>query len=1784
MKRYCVFIFISLVLFSFGSAEQFISDSINFNNPSFNDYYSSSSYISQSEFWPILQDMKLGNCEAVTDFTVMIPPGGCTPAVVRSDLLASQNVPVFCRLEALQLNPLIKVSAIKSLSFSGDYPKEVAAVRFHPANAGAGIISNTLLNNPVINNIGYAVIILKQTPNESSMEKWISGNLTARMSYDAEKAFGLGASDFYLEQVDDSQWESKSSLSSFLMGRGFARLMDVRSDSARIKLYLDGREREVTLREGETSNTIYLPGFYCMAGFKVRLNEVVSEEDMALLRVGEDSLWVRQGSKILNGRCRVESININSAEIGSVKLNCQGGKAELILSGAYSANLSIEEGNKILNLGDKVIEGNSTNPDWYVGFIDAKSNSKINDQRLSYVVLVSQRFGTTLDGNKISRLREGLEKMDKIHLTYKDFNNFVSEISRNSGLKNGTDFIAIQEKGNSIANKKGVTFNGIEESDLSSRSSSNLGMDVVSQVNGNYTSYDEAVQNLIDFFPQTKSPNLDDRYAEKALLEEIYLTQNLVGRNIKTEFDLNELREKFLRLYPDSSYANRIRLELDGSTIYDRSNASVVVESNGDIYRISLDSLKRADPTKQTAEILVNGISYGRLGLYVEKNISSITGDKFWITKIEKNRVTIEYFEYKDGTYSSNQFTIVSDEEKTNIGRESNYTFLARDIDTNQVAHVSLIPEQSNARTEANFTFKIGIEKRAFEITSEKANKKLEKLNKTIEQWEKRLDSLGKLVEGWKKVCFFTGLGLQAKNLVTGFSGEALARQEVMKVYRDICDRDREGVTNPEIERSECYNRLKGNIENDVKAYKDAINKANNEVLKKYKTIEQWRNSSDGKKLKITTTVNGESIELSAEDFSNWDDIRAYYLNENLRGNGNVGDRAKIDFDKRVESMALEKKRIEKTNEGNKELEGIFGSGALSHNSDEKTVMGSITGRKIKDIPNQNGLELDTNTPLEIIPYDNTNYLAVVKYSGAGEYIVDTRNVYQWNSTERSWEKVDLDSIGEDDPKKGLLNRLVSYGFTDNGNYKNNYTSPVVRYFKDEPNKGRPAIVPFDLDNGWYVKVSQASGGLLSDEVQGYQESGTVRFFYICNVGVNGREENMGGDDICQSFDVNSYNKVDHFRGYRGVDVKRLGDDALDAIRQASRAYQSVKTGAQMITISIRGKTLNLKVDSDYSGDSPIGECTDFMSVNECNLLFNVCDPVICPSSRCDFGGKMPVDNVIASGVAGSLLLCLPNFGNPTNGSVAVPICLTGLHAGLDGWLSILKAKQACLIEAERSGKYVGVCDYITSIYKCEFFWRNAQPLMRNLVPKVVELISDPSSLFRTRGGGEYLTFQKSWDNLDSSMNNFKNIYAGTSFVGAMNYSNVEEFGSEVCRQFIGTSFPTKGKAFDAMFKPDSPTQFYAEFHEIPYTEATVPPTSQYKVLYHIYAGNDMSTSYQVYLKDPPASAQYQNNPEMFIASGVIGQGKFASESKTFTAPQGYKQLCVVLNGVEKCGFKQVSSDVGLEMLTKAQVANEAGRTDITTESQCISGSSSVLGMGSSLNLEAGAASSLTPEIYQMGIVRVCATENPGKGVNDNWISVGYCGDPNLKCWLDNSSINRNTIGIFNAVKTIEGTEEIQKNLNSIYSAMTEEDSNLLAIQIESDLKNQGAVDSILNNNITKLENEGYYDYHQARGYYLRTLFYKIRIEELLDDHSTRNSLNANIPIDGSSSKSSEEKESIYLFKNLREGEEVKVNGIDYIIISVDQSALTFREKNKPGTPKICRFENKNSFNDCVSR
>jgi hypothetical protein len=1475
-----------------GDGGQGFNQNFQYYQPSFDRIYSDGDI---QNFWPILKTFDTEQCEASSDFVIGIPPGGCSPMVVRSDLLAEQNVPVFCQLYATKVNPLIKVSSIQSISFKGEYPEGVSGISYHPARA-ASRSYQTLLGDPLINNIGYVVIILKRNQIEDDLEEWVAGNLTATIRYDLEEAYGAGESEYYLQFEDDGD-EGALAEASFWRGSGSLRLKGVNKNSATLEV-LSNKDhvlRTITLKEGETGDIVYLPDYYCKAGLKVKLNQVVSPEDSAKLNIDGHELWVRAGTRIINGKCSVQSLNIDGQNSGSVKISCPG----------ESFDLYLEERENGTSLADEPFSSGELESDFKTG--------------------------------------------------------------------------------------------------------------------------EETVRELVDSYSLIEKDSGGITYAEEALLEQINLAEET--KQLKTRAELLDL---FIEKFPISQRIDYIYSErqLLNDLNYTRATKSVYVTNK--YHTIGLRLLRNESSGSKTAEIKIGGSPYE---VYEGWN-RSIGEGEYVIERIEPGEISISYS--KSGVRAKSE--PIEEGGRKSLGGKDVYVV---NIEVAAVAHFSLIPEIKRTKTEANFTFRIGIEKRAIELSPEKAGELIENINDSLEKWTDINDKLGKTIKAWKGACFATSTFLMLKNVASGFSGASLARQEVMKEYKVICD-----TQYSDMSHDACYRKLSDEIDGNVSAMKEglaSVNEILEGTMKKHETsgglLEEAKILNDTAYLEALKELIGggwnitiDEQEINASHLGTTEQARAVLLVQELERKGVVGtamNAAVAERDTKLWGVAATQKAEDYARANVDKF--TFGEGDSKISLPTSFVRKGvpvvykdgfkIDGERLEYLVGRNlNLESEGDYRVEIIHEASHDYLFVSNLEGRQEGIWEVER-------DGDFLKIKGDKMDKLPILKGTSVNLIGGGACDSNEW--DPKNAKVRFYDSGSTKGLPSVVPFDLTNGWYAKVSSSSGTPLESSPQGYQASGAVENFYICNIGSN---KIIDGADECQNFNIHSAASIEDFGPCRTMskeEIKRLYDRALDAIRQASRQYGQK-------TFNIFDQEFGLGAPSSIVGEL---ECQDFMSPTDCNIMFNVCDPVICPSSRCDLGGEMYEADVIRTGIIGGILMCLPNAKE----GIKVPLCLSGIHAGLDMYISLLEAEQDCLQENIDSGRLVGICDEVISVYKCEFFWKQAVPIMKLAVPKIIESFTPGGT--KTRGGGEYLLVQKAFDNLDASLDYFKSTYAPNAF-RAFNLRNVEEAGSEFCQAFVGSSFPTSADAIDSLLEPESPSQFNAHFSESLFSEATLPATSHYKVYYHIFAGNERGVNYRVYLKDPPQTSYYSSSPRLYVKSGYISKGESADESIDFTAPQGYKELCVSIDNQEECGFKAVSSGIVAELVSAKYSEDQALEQDISSEKECISGSPSAIPLVG-MNLQAGVEEAINPEIALRGIVRVCATQNPSEG---RWIDVGHCGEASLRCYLDKESVSEDIeklAGVGEALsieslgakskELLEGTEKDNKGVQSVLEVARED-------------------------------------------------------------------------------------------------------------------------------------------------
>jgi N-acetylmuramoyl-L-alanine amidase len=1653
-------------------------------------------------------------CTARQDFLVEILPGGCSPPVIRSDLLEENNVPVFCQLTGIKINPLIEVPEITSITFKqgGTMPKDIVGLGFHPARAALKTWGSKLIGSPVLNNLGYLVVVVKNEPIEKNMTKWVQANLTAKITYKAEKAFGVGRASFVLPVLTDEEWRERYKEFGFWHGKGYIRVLEIeRSNNkeyARIGIYSDATNQIASFRldEGKTSDEIYLPGYYCQAGFRVNAYNLDSPQDKAKIIIDDDVLWAKKGQEITEG-CSVSDITPNILGGGKVKISCQD-KTYTLEKNPPNAKIKVTD-----KSGKDVISGEFKTKEpivlaidpsiklAYVGNTRTASSNMLKgvDKNFAVVIKPKAKYDKEVDEafiNSFAVTVKGImEGQGKIKLSgvWSSVTNFITQNVNDDKKKKGTS--EIFKKTDSLTGKDGLqdrlrsAFSGklyiivLEEGGESQGGEKSESEDfgglnfklenIVGASDAKYTASDESeLNNLIetyykqaeqaykvvarDYGSEKEKAETGYEKGEKQGAKALFNAAKLAG-DIKKFKTQKELLEKIIQDYPDSDSAKEAESMLKGNLLEETSGTSAVVRIEGETHFVSLQDIEPSSKGKEVT-VRING----------KEQEGKVEGDfvdtgKISISEIKEEEVKFSY-NYNAGREPvQREVTIEKGKDKTILTGESKedaFNIYVGEITFNKEADLRIEPIVQRAETDANFTFKIGIEKRALKLSPEKTKDIINELNATITQWEGLVNNLGNLVKAWKATCLATSTALWVGNFFSNMGGGSIARQKVLRGtdgWYEKCAEMKSAGTYATIHQ--CLNDKNDVIENEIQTVKehltDDVNKEiqdsqqytkseifGKEVPDSEKTAKEYASRISKKYEGLGTYLKGiETKEgtLSAAEIDNaiqdldksgagTEALREIHLWASIAKDPNADTQLKEMANKNLYSkLSIVKKEIDvnkEIEERDKALRDATGDQSLRADivgaskdskpwsvnifeatpaefekkfnfaentfSREKNIDYAIIGiaSDVIDTPETKGV---------IAKYRKYDLLTIVEYqSGTNGYAPIKDNGMYKISGKSPPEKID------DEEKAIILSRSNVAYFTkiDTSLCNNPIKSKEAKFWDNGDYAGMPALLPIDEKKGWYIATRQPGAGL-----KAFDASGRVVNFYLCNVGPNGLMDffsnNGEKDGKCEMINFDTGMTLRKFSCLKDNEASVLIENARAAVENAASQYQR---GARTIYIPNAG---NVKVTAPPTA-IPSVECEDFMSAKDCNLMFNVCDPVLCPPSRCDFGGKYPVADVVQTGIVGGIMLCLPNARE----GIVVPVCLSGIHAGLDNFVMMLKATRDCLQENLKSGRTVGICDQIRSIYLCEFFWKSAIPFIKTGIPDLLSKLSGKSS----HGGGEYLVVQDSWDKLDKSINYFTNVYGVNTFK-AFQAKSTADVGTEVCKMWVSATYPTNANFFEKLIEPESPTQFYASFSEDLLTDATVPPTSHYKVYYRIYAGKDQGVYYSVYLKGAPSTSYYQTMDTVQVPNsiGYINQGEQADKAIDFTAPQGYKELCVKINAQEKCGFGQVTTSFAVDELKNLYLKEQSTKL-VTTEKECIGGSSGVL-PPVGLNLQQMAEEYSQPEIYKRGIIRICSTDNPGLQTEPSrWSPVGYCDNENIRCWLDKLSVNQSIsdLGILN--------------------------------------------------------------------------------------------------------------------------------------------------------------------------
>ncbi|MEK6836312.1 MAG: hypothetical protein AABX94_01445, partial [Nanoarchaeota archaeon] len=1020
MRKLLLFALV-LFLFTFVSAQVVTEQGFSGNRggtasyvnygSSFTSYYGAEA----STYWPVLSNRD--ECTNSQDIIVQVSPVGCQPAVVRSDLLAEQNVPVFCQLDLLQINPAIDIKQIRNLRFSGRYPPEVAGVGFHPARAALRT-TNQLLGSPLESNIGYVVVVLKRNANETSMPKFFNFTLSASVDYYSGNSVGIGVSEMLLRETADKDWELAKNKQTFYGGKFSVRVRDMDVNSIGVDLYSgDVKYSSLTLQKNRPqSNAVYLPGSYCQTQLQFGYSDFVSPPVIARLKVDNDVLDLYEGSRFLNNKCLVRQVKGSSIN-GEVEINC---------------------GKETLNL----------------------------------------RTGAQL-----------LKVDDKVYMVGKDFNvikspeySIVGVIKNESGV-----FYNITTDNKSFQIVAFDSVRSVSQADL---------FDVNYGENEQYIlNATEYYELLADSYGNEKKNDLAESYGEKALSTAIHLSDRWNKKNTAVR-----LINKYLNSYPNGKDSVEFTRTLNNIYTIDSSLAGQGVETEDGFHLIKLIDI--TNPGKKSSariawgneEKVVNQgetfeTSLGKLVL-----VSVIDSEKVKVNVICKSDVTTATATGKNHEINSRGTTTVND--CGGVIRVSN-------IDWQNFVKLTISPI-TRSSTIGNFTVGIGIEKRAIELTPEKAKKKIENLNKTIKKWESISNNLGNVVRGLKGACFATAGVLIVKNFITGLDGETRARRDVMsgdngwtKFCQNEVNNKREGSST----LMQCYNTHSSDIKESVDARVKAIKKTGDvtseienrfgiknpsregifagesfdDVKAREALITRIREDCRTEQLgprsgnKSYSTV-GSLFEgnVNPESYS-YTQLRDIYYNCQAAKNDESEQgklRARTELDTIGVSVA-ERLKYEKDFNSLKSSAADTGLAGLQVDSYGSTgsVVGKYYGGKLKE--GNFGLSGYNDKPAQLVTYDSKSYLVVLRSEGDLLVADKAFELDADGKVKNSNAPVSNDEI---------RSKFTKFETRDPRSYNNQFApgEATVRYFETEPYKGMPAVVPFDLNRGFYAATTQS--------------------------------------------------------------------------------------------------------------------------------------------------------------------------------------------------------------------------------------------------------------------------------------------------------------------------------------------------------------------------------------------------------------------------------------------------------------------------------------------------------------------------------------------------------------------------------------------------------------------------------------------------------------------------------------------------------------------------------------
>lgn len=1014
-------------------------------------------------------------------------------------------------------------------------------------------------------------------------------------------------------------------------------------------------------------------------------------------------------------------------------------------------------------------------------------------------------------------------------------------------------------------------------------------------------------------------------------------------------------------------------------------------------------------------------------------------------------------------------------------------------------AVISVIPVTEKAYSSVNFDINIPIEKRAIELPlfSATLDKEINKTAELIEKLDKVIDNVGKLHEFWSKLCLATFGVLWAKNLLSVNQGSA--RREINPYWKEQWSKDRNpGETfDSYLLRDDVQREYEADLENtqeifdkiDNKAYindaKAAIeqSKTNGLIDKSFIITDKELEESDAflKDWYLAKEKSKQNPELYIDSFIQ-QDLQLQLIHQNQQVAEFSRSTTVPEEIQRYYSNGNDAKIIQAdwVNNGPEYIRGwadsqrnqVLGNYLLGTADPEQDPTSTPTSydKGVNHVYELTGAERTTeNTKIiqdNLAGYASLLPTGTIETNTISRYNVqvlktNSDTVYAYFDGKRHYQLYEPTADGKADEKK-LIKQLSEYlpqeekvpkkvcYFTNTAKDESTctiitsqpsnavYKPQLTQYETGERCEGLAKEISADATH--YLKIEYTTGCRISN-VEAWESA-------QANSPPGGQTDRRIGD--ATSVITTLQNSKDKTQRALADSLNNANKCVVSANRYLQKTPYStlsrndlVGINEPLLTKGVTCQGTSYRVSKSAPPD-PGPSCSDFMDPSDCRILFNACDPVVCPATRCNLGGEWQVENVAQTGIIGSALLCAPNFPE-----VVVPVCITGIRAGLQNIKSVLEGYEQCLLTQKNEGKSVGICDRIRNVYVCEILWKEGVAIF-NIKGGLISFI-EKKIFGATTGGGEYSDFSTQVEQSIEGIKYFTQSYAKNVFA-AYDGGSLDAIGTEICKSAIYGKTPGVGDFFDEIQKPESPPQFFAFFDEAPHTDLTQVPESEYSAYYHIYAGDNEDVTYSVFLRGVDAQGNLFTNFKFLENNKPLEKGKMADQNIDFIAPSGYNEICVSINTkrygrIEECGFGKVTTEFSINYLTE-QYAKSDAQQQISNAEQCEAQTTRLTSLDynqqngniqGGINPAQAAVGTVSTGLLQTGVVRKCYGINPNvnSGLPDQWVQVGTCGQDDQghelgTCWLYKPALN-------NVFQQQSSLSEVEKALGNLTKKQGEE-------------------------------------------------------------------------------------------------------------------------------------------------